>query len=116
MRHKKKGKKLSRDKDQRRALLSNQVKALLFKEEIITTQAKAKETARLAERMITLAKKNSLHHRRLVLKTVKNKEVVSKLFSVIALRYQNQNGGYTKIIKLGYRRGDNALMCKVKLV
>jgi len=116
MRHRKKGKKLSRTRDQRRALLANQVSDLLFKEEIITTQAKAKETARLAERMITLAKKNSLHHRRLILRTIKNKEIVSKLFSVIVPRYQNQKGGYTKIIKLGYRRGDSALMCKVKLV
>ncbi|HHF98527.1 MAG TPA: 50S ribosomal protein L17 [Candidatus Aerophobetes bacterium] len=116
MRHRKKGNKLSRIRDHRKALLSNQVRELLFKEEIVTTLAKAKETARLAERMITLAKDSSLHHRRLVLRVVKDKETVKKLFSVIAPRYQAQNGGYTKIIKLGFRRGDNALMCKVKLV
>ncbi|MCD6575064.1 50S ribosomal protein L17 [Candidatus Aerophobetes bacterium] len=116
MRHRKKGKKLSRNRDQRKALLSTQVKDLLFREEIVTTLPKAKETARLAERMITLAKDSSLHHRRLVLSFVKDKETVKKLFSVIAPRYQSQKGGYTKIIKLGYRRGDSALICKVKLV
>ncbi|MBE0478346.1 50S ribosomal protein L17 [Candidatus Aerophobetes bacterium] len=116
MRHRKKNRKLSRTKDQRRALLSNQVKDLLFKEEITTTLPKAKEAAKLAERMISLAKDSSLHHRRLVLSVVKDKDTVSKLFSIIAPRYQNQKGGYTKIVKLGYRRGDNALLCKVKLV
>ena len=116
MRHRNKNRKLSRTTDQRRALLSNQVKDLLFKEEITTTLPKAKETAKLAERMITLAKNSSVHHRRLVLSVVKDKETVSKLFSIIAPRYQNQKGGYTKVVKLGYRRGDNALLCKVKLV
>lgn len=115
MRHRKKGRKLSRTRDQRRALLANQVSALLFQEEIVTTYPKAKETARLAERIISLAKENSLHHRRLILRTVKNKEIVGKLFSVIVPRYQTQKGGYTRIIRLGYRRGDTALMCKVKL-
>ena len=66
--------------------------------------------------MITLAKDSSLHHRRVVLSFVKDKKTVNKLFSVIAPRYQNQKGGYTKIVKLGYRRGDSALLCKVKLV
>lgn len=116
MRHKKKNRKLSRTKDQRKALLSNQVKNLLFNEEITTTLPKAKETAKAAERMVSLAKDSSLHHRRLVLRFIKNKETASKLFSVIAPRYQNQKGGYTKIIRLGYRRGDGALICKVKLV
>lgn len=116
MRHRKKGRKLSRPKDQRRALLSNQVRELLFKEETVTTLPKAKETARLAEKMITLAKDSSLHHRRLVVSFIKDKETAGKLFSVIAPRYQNQKGGYTKIVKLGYRRGDSALICKVKLV
>lgn len=107
---------MSRTKDQRKALLANQVSSLLFREEITTTLPKAKETVKLAERMITLAKDSSIHHRRLVRRVVKDREVVSKLFSVIAPRYQNQKGGYTKIVKLGYRRGDGALMCKVKLV
>lgn len=116
MRHRKKNRKLSRTKDQRKALLSNQVRDLLFNEEITTTLPKAKQTARIAERMISLAKDSSLHHRRLALGFIQDKDTVSKLFSVIAPRYQNQKGGYTRIVKLGYRRGDSALVCKVKLV
>lgn len=116
MRHRKKNRKLSRTRGQRTALLSNQVKALLFNEEMVTTLPKAKETAKLAERMITLAKESSLHHRRLVLGVVKDKQTVTKLFSTIAPRYQSHSGGYTKIVKLGHRRGDNALICKIKLV
>lgn len=116
MRHRKKNRKLSRTKDQRKALLSNQVRDLLFNEEITTTLPKAKQTARIAERMISLAKDSSLHHRRLALGFIQDKDTVSKLFSVIAPRYQDQKGGYTRIVKLGYRRGDSALMCKVKLV
>lgn len=116
MRHRKKNRKLSRTKDQRKALLSNQVRDLLFNEEITTTLPKAKQTARIAERMISLAKDSSLHHRRLALGFIQDKDTVSKLFSVIAPRYQGQKGGYTRIVKLGYRRGDSALMCKVKLV
>lgn len=115
MRHRKKNRKLSRTKDQRRALLSNLVKELLFREEIVTTLPKAKEAVKLAEKMITLAKDSSLHHRRLVLGFIKDKETLGKLFSVVAPRYQNQRGGYTKVIKLGYRKGDSALICKVKL-
>ncbi|MCD6472545.1 50S ribosomal protein L17 [Candidatus Aerophobetes bacterium] len=116
MRHKKKGKKLERDKDHRKALLANLVNSLLFHEEITTTKAKAKETVRFTEKIITLAKKNSLHSRRGVLKFLRDKRVVSKLFEVITPRYENRKGGYTQIVKLGYRKGDNALMCKVKLL
>ncbi|RLE07679.1 50S ribosomal protein L17 [Candidatus Aerophobetes bacterium] len=116
MRHRRKGKKLGRDKAQRRALLSNIVKELLFKEEIITTKAKAQEAAILAEKMITLAKENSLHRRRSALSFIRDKKVVEKLFTVVAPRYQERKGGYTQIIKLGYRQGDNSLMCKVRLV
>ena len=86
-----------------------------FKEETVTTLPKAKETARLAEKLISLAKDSSVHHRRLAVSFINDKETVSKLFSVIAPRYESQKGGYTKIIKLGYRRGDSALICKVKL-
>jgi len=116
MRHRKKGRKLGRDKDQRKALLTNLVKSLLFYEEIVTTEAKAKETARWAERIITLAKVNSVHRRRNVFKVIQDKKVIKKLFDVVAPRYDNRLGGYTRIIKLRYRQGDNALICKVKLV
>jgi len=116
MRHRRKGRKLGRNKAQRRALLSNLVKELLFKEELITTKAKGAETAILAEKMITLAKENSLHCRRNILRFIRDKKVVEKLFTVVAPRYQERRGGYTQIIKLRHRQGDNALMCKIRLV
>jgi len=116
MRHRKKGRKLGRDKNQRKALLTNLIKSLLFYEEIVTTEAKAKETARWTEKIITLAKVDSVHRRRSVFKVIHDKEVIKKLFDVVAPRYENRPGGYTRIIKIGYRQGDNALTCKVKLV
>lgn len=116
MKHRKKGKKLGRPRDQRRALLANLVKSLFFYEEITTTEAKAKEAARWAEKIITLAKVNSVHHRRSVFKIIQDKKVIKKLFDTVAPRYQERKGGYTKIIKLWHRQGDDALMCKLKLV
>jgi len=116
MRHRKKGKKLERNKAQRKALLSNLVGSLLFHEEIITTKAKAKEAARFCEKMITLAKDNSLHHRRIILRFIRDKKAVEKLFTVLAPRYRERKGGYTQVIRLRYRQGDGALMCKVRLV
>ena len=116
MRHKKREIKLGSDKDHSKALLVNLVKFLLFHEEVLTTEIRAKETARVAEKMISLAKNGSLSHRRNALKFIQDKKVVEKLFNVVASRYQEQNGGYTRVIRVGYRKGDNALMCKVKLV
>jgi len=116
MRHRKKRKKLERNEAHRKALLANLVSSLLFYEEIVTTRAKAKEAARFSEKMITRAKENSLHRRRTVLKSIRDKRVIEKLFTVLAPRYRDRNGGYTQVIRLGYRQGDNALMCKVKLV
>jgi len=116
MKHKKREIKLGSDKDHSKALLVNLVSSLLFYEEILTTEVRAKEAARFAEKMISLAKKGSLSHRRNVLKFIREKKVVRKLFSAIAPRYKERNGGYTRVIKVGYRKGDNALMCKVKLV
>lgn len=116
MRHRKQGRKLGRDKDQREALLTNLVKSLFFYEEITTTEAKAKETARWAEKIITLAKVDSVHRRRGAFRVIRDKKVIKKLFEVVAPRYKSRSGGYTKIIKLRYRQGDNALICKVKLV
>jgi large subunit ribosomal protein L17 len=116
MRHRKKGRKLERNKAQRKTLLSNLVKELLFREEIVTTEAKAVETAILAEKMVTLAKENSLHSRRNVGRFIRDKKVIEKLFTVLGPRYQERKGGYTQIIKLRHRQGDNALMCKIRLV
>lgn len=116
MRHKKKGRKLSRDRDHRGALLSNLVKDLIFYEEITTTHPKAKELVRLAEKTISLAREDSVHHRRLALKVIKDKKVLKKLFEVIGPRYRERKGGYVSLVKVGYRRGDGALLSRVKLV
>lgn len=97
-------------------MLSNLVTSLLDKEVIHTTEARAKELRRLAEHMISFAKRNDLHARRQVLRVIANKEVVAKLFSEIGPRYQSRNGGYTRIVKIGPRHGDGALMSLIELV
>jgi len=116
MRHRKKVKKLCRDRDQRRALVRNLARSLVFHEEITTTAAKATETARLADRLVTMAKKGTLHDRRQALRYLGDKALTQKLFSAIAPRYTERNGGYTQVIKAGYRQGDNAARCKVRFV
>lgn len=116
MRHRKVGRKLNRSKGHRRALFSSLVTALLKHEKIQTTEAKAKELRRFAEPIITLGKKGSLHARRQAAKLVRDKEVLQKLFSELGPRYSNRPGGYTRIIKIGNRRGDNAAMCVIELV
>jgi large subunit ribosomal protein L17 len=116
MRHRKKGRKLGLDKAHRKSLLNGLIEALIFHEEIVTTQAKAKEAARLAERLITQAKNDSVHRRRFALRVIRDGKTVSKLFEVIAPRYREHKGGYTQTTRLRRREGDNALMCKVRLV
>jgi large subunit ribosomal protein L17 len=110
MRHRVKGKKLSRDSAQRKALLRNLVTSFLEKERIRTTLAKAKSTRPIAEKMITLGKKNSLHARRLALRFIYKRDVVKKLFDEISPRFSERPGGYTRIIKIGPRAGDGAEM------
>ncbi|MEE8604229.1 MAG: 50S ribosomal protein L17 [Candidatus Aminicenantaceae bacterium] len=116
MRHRVKGKKLRRDSAQRKALLRSLVTSFLEKERIRTTLAKAKATRPIAEKMITLAKKNSLHSRRLALRFIYKSEVVKKLFSDIGPRFSERPGGYTRIIKIGPRAGDGAEMAFLELV
>jgi len=116
MRHLVKGKKLRRSSAHRRALLRNLVTSFLEKERIKTTLAKAKATRPLAERMITLAKKNSLHTRRLALRYIYKKDVVKKLFEDIGPRFTERPGGYTRIVKIGTRSGDGAEMAMLELV
>ncbi len=116
MRHRVKGKKLRRDSAQRKALLRSLVTSFLEKERIRTTLAKAKATRPIAEKMITLAKKNSLHSRRLALRFIYKREVVKKLFSDIGPRFSERPGGYTRIIKIGPRAGDGAEMAFLELV
>lgn len=114
--HRVSGRRLSRYKDQRKALMRGLVTALITHERITTTLAKAKETRIVAEKLITHGKKGNLHHRRLALAQVPNKKVVEKVFDDIAPRYNDRAGGYTRIVKLGPRSGDAAPMAVIELV
>ncbi|RKX96619.1 MAG: 50S ribosomal protein L17 [Bacteroidetes bacterium] len=116
MRHLKKGRKLNRDKEHRKAMFSNMVTSLLRHERIKTTTPKAKELRRYCEKIITRAKENTLHNKRIVMKKIKDRDIVAKLFDEIAPRYKNINGGYTRIIKMGNRLGDGAEMSIIELV
>ncbi|HLN82737.1 MAG TPA: 50S ribosomal protein L17 [Candidatus Binatia bacterium] len=116
MRHLKSGRQLSRNSAHRWALMRNMITALLREEKIRTTDPKAKELRRWADRVITLGKRGSLHARRQALGIVQDKAVVRKLFDTIAPRFKDRPGGYTRIIKLGIRRGDAAQMSLIELV
>src|SRR5262250_2994447 len=116
MRHQKKTIKLGRTADHRRALLANQVCALIQHQRIKTTLAKAKAVRPLAERMVTLGKRGSLHARRTALATLRQKTAVKKLFDDIAPRSVERNGGYTRIVKLGQRKSDSAAMAFIEWV
>jgi len=116
MRHLVKGKKLRRNTAQRRALLRNLVTSFLEKERVRTTLAKAKAARPLAEKMITLAKKDTLHARRQALRFIYKKPVVKKLFEELGPRFSERPGGYTRIIKVGVRSGDGADMAVLELI
>ena len=116
MRHRKKTIKLGRTADHRRALLANQVCALIQHQRIKTTLAKAKAVRPLAERMVTLGKNGSIHARRRALAVLRQKSVVKKLFDDIAQRSAERNGGYTRIVKLGARKSDSARMAFIEWV
>ncbi|MCY4367092.1 MAG: 50S ribosomal protein L17 [Chloroflexi bacterium] len=114
--HRVAGRNLSRYKDHRKALLRGLTCELIRHERITTTLAKAKETRIVAEKLITHGKKGTLHHRRLALAQVPNKQVVKKVFDDLADRYETRPGGYTRIVKLGPRQGDGAQMAVIELV
>jgi large subunit ribosomal protein L17 len=116
MRHRKSGRKLGRDSAHRKAMLRNMVTSLFEHGAIRTTDQKAKELRRLAAKMVTLGKRDSLHARRLAAKTVRSRAVLVKLFDEIAPGFTERHGGYTRIIKLGRRRGDNAEMAVIELM
>src|SRR5713101_3325033 len=116
MRHQKKTIKLGRTADHRRALLANQVCALIQHQRIKTTLAKAKAVRPLAERMVTLGKNGSIHARRRALAMLRQKNAVKKLFDDIAPRSAERNGGYTRIVKLGQRMSDSAPMAFIEWV
>lgn len=108
--------KLNLPTDQRMALLRNLVTSFLETGRVETTLTRAKEASRLAEKMITLGKTNTLHSRRQALEFITKEDVVTKLFSEIAPKYSDRNGGYTRIIQAGPRRGDAAPMAILELV
>jgi large subunit ribosomal protein L17 len=116
MRHGKAGRRLGRKTSHREAMFRNMVTSLLDHGKITTTDAKAKEIRVVAERMITLGKRADLHSMRLAASVIREKSVVSKLFSTIAPRYKERSGGYTRIIKLGIRQGDAAPVSLIELV
>jgi large subunit ribosomal protein L17 len=116
MRHNIAGRSLSRASGHRQALYRNLVTALLQHEKIVTTEAKAKEVRSMAEQMITLGKKSGLSSYRQALAFITDKKVTEKVFSVLAPRYQERTGGYTRMTKLEPRLGDNAPMVQLELV
>ena len=116
MNHRKTGRKLGRTSSHRKALFRNMVTSLFEHEQICTTDAKAKELRGVAERMITLGKKGTLHARRQALETIRSKDVTSKVFDELAERYRERPGGYTRVIKVGRRAGDAAPMSIIELV
>ena len=116
MRHKVRGRHLSRPSGHRKALYRGLVRDLLLRERIRTTLAKAKEVRGMAEKIITYGKKGELHHRRLALAFVTDKSVVAKVFDDLSERYSERQGGYTRVLKLGPRKGDGAPMAILELV
>jgi large subunit ribosomal protein L17 len=102
--------------DHRRSVLRNSVTSLLDKEKIVTTETRAKEIRRMTDKMITLGKRGDLHARRQAMSFLNSEAVVYKLFNDLAPRYEERQGGYTRIIKMGNRRGDGAPMAVLELV
>jgi large subunit ribosomal protein L17 len=116
MRHGKAGSKLGRTSSHRKAMLRNMVTSFLKYEKVKTTDAKAKELRIVAEKMITLGKRGDLHARRQALAFVRDPAMVGKLFSELSERYRSRAGGYTRIVKMGYRTGDNAPLSVVEFI
>lgn len=116
MRHNVQGRKLGREKDHRDAMLKNLVVSLVQHGRINTTLAKAKEMRSMAERMITHAKKDTVHYRRQVYKILKDRDLVKKVFDEIAPKFREREGGYTRVLKNGFRKGDCAPMAIIEFV
>jgi large subunit ribosomal protein L17 len=112
----KRGRRFGGDAAHQRLMMANLVASLIAAEGIITTEAKAKALRPVAEKVITKAKKGGLHRHRQVVSYLNDKEMTAKLFDVIGPRYVDRNGGYTRILKLGPRQGDNAPMARIELV
>ena len=116
MKHKIKDKKLNRTSSHRKALFKNMAQAIIKHEQIITTLPKAKTMKPIVEKLITLAKKGSLHAKRQAYSKLRDDKMVTKLFGTLATRYADRAGGYTRVLKAGYRYGDAAAMAVIELV
>ena len=116
MRHGKAGRKLNRTASHRKAMFANMAASLITHEQIVTTLPKAKEIRPIVEKLVTLGKRGDLHARRQAISQIRDVAVVSKLFDAIATRYATRNGGYLRIMKAGFRLGDNAAMAVVEFV
>lgn len=116
MRHRARGRQLSRTASHKKALLNNMAASLFAHGGIVTTEAKAKELRPFAERLITLARRGDLHARRQVERKIKDREILGRLFSEIGPRFASRPGGYTRILKLGFRPGDGAEVARIELL
>ncbi|NVP58005.1 50S ribosomal protein L17 [Mycoplana rhizolycopersici] len=116
MRHQKAGRKLNRTASHRKAMFANMAASLITHEQIVTTLPKAKEIRPIVEKLVTLGKRGDLHARRQAISQIRDAAVVSKLFDAIASRYATRNGGYLRIMKAGYRTGDNAPLAVIEFV
>jgi len=116
MRHKKLGRRFSRDSGHRQAMFSNMAAALIRHEQIVTTLPKAKDLKRVMDKYITLAKRGDLNSRRLAASRLRDEEMVKKLFDTLAARYKDKAGGYTRVLKAGFRYGDSAPRAVIEFV
>ena len=116
MRHRKQGRKLNRTWEHRKAMFANMSTSLIIHEQIVTTLPKAKELRSVVDKLITLGKRGDLHSRRLAAARLKDPEAVAKLMDVLGPRYTERPGGYTRVLKAGFRHGDNAPMAVIELV
>ena len=116
MRHRLKGRKLNRTWEHRKAMFANMSTSLIIHEQIVTTLPKAKELRSVVDKLVTLGKRGDLHARRLAASRLKDPEAVKKLMEVLGPRYADRPGGYTRVLKAGFRHGDNAPMAVIELV
>ena len=116
MRHRKSGRKLNRTASHRKAMFANMAAALINHEQITTTLAKAKELRPFVDKLVTLAKRGDLHARRIAISRVRDEAMVKKLFEAIGPRYEDRHGGYTRVLRAGFRYGDNAPVAVIEFV
>ena len=116
MQHRRLGRRFNRDSGHRQAMFSNMAAALIKHEQIVTTLPKAKDLRRVVEKYITLAKRGDLNSRRLAASRMRDEAMVKKLFDVLGPRYKDRNGGYTRVLKAGFRYGDSAPRAVIELV